>query len=261
MFLDRYIQVLWYLNIAATAVLLVKMWKEELLVRYKALSSYLVWDLATALILVWVPLTRNLYAKLYFSFQGLTWVLYVLTTLELFTHVLKQYPGFAVFGRRLVTFALAVSVSIALLSMIAGINADPSAPWQTQLAMNLFLLGRVVCLTVLSFVGLSACIFLWFPLPLPANSTRFLFGYSLCFLARTILMFTLNQRGFRAAPLLNALTLTVVAGCLIYWIFQLRKAGETATLSLSRRWTAEEQQRVLDQIQSINSSLMQSRRK
>lgn len=259
--LVEWTRALWFLSIGLTAVLLAQLWRQGLLHTYRVLTVYLVWDIASAVVLASIKYGTTLYGVLYLSFLPVTCLLYVLTTLELMTQVLRHYPGFAVLGRRLISVALTVGACLALLSMFSGVNYQSNAPRSTVIATTLFLLSRVVCLTVLGFVASSSVMFLWFPLPLPANATRFLIGYSICFATRTINYLLLAQKGFSYAEQASFAMMVVLTFCLLFWIVRLKREGEEPALAVTTKITVEQQQRILDQIQSINTSLIRVRRK
>ncbi len=259
--LVEWTRVLWFISIGLTAVLLAQLWRQGLLATYRVLTIYLIWDIVSAVTLASVKYGTTTYGVLFFSFQPITCLLYVLTTLELMTQVLRHYPGFAVLGRRLLSASLAVGASLALLSMFSGVNYQPNVPRSTLIAVNLFLLSRVVCLTVLGFVATSTFLFMWFPVRLPPNATRFLIGYSICFAVRTINYLLLGQKGFSYAEQASFVMMVVLSTCLSFWIVRLRREGEEPVLARSGKISMEQQQRILEQIQSINTSLMRARRK
>ena len=253
-------RLLWMLSIAATVVLLLKLWKEGLVGRYRWVSAYLGWSVLSAIVLSRIPRRTNRYAEVYFFFEIVFWMLFILTTLELFTSVLRRYRGIATAGRRFISAALGIALSIALLSMFIGADYPPNTPLKGVVVMHLFLFGRVVCLSVLLFLLIMSAGLSWFPVPLPANAVRFLLGYTVVFAARTMGYFGVNLRGFGIAEVVSVMCIAAALLSLTYWVIKLNAAGEKTDIIVAHRWSPEAETRLLEQLSSVNSSLGRSSR-
>jgi len=49
--------------------------------------------------------------------------------------------------------------------------------------------------------------------------------------------------------------------CLGYWVFALKPQGESKSIVVSHQWKPEQEERLLSQLQAINSSLLRAARK
>jgi hypothetical protein len=256
-----WLNLLWWCVSAATLVLLIRLWREGLVSTYRYFFAYLAWDLFSQVTLHFVDRRTTRYAIVYFCFQGVIWVLYIITSLELTSSVFRRFPGVTTLGRSVLSVSLAIGIGSSLVSMAFGVNYPPAAAPVTVVMMNLFLLGRIVCLSVLVFLLTSSAFLLWFPVPLPANATRFLLGYTACFAARTTGLFMLNQQGFAWSRMASVVSLGVILGCLVYWILRLSRQGEVTDIVVGQRSDPEREQRALSQLEAINSRVSDTIRK
>jgi hypothetical protein len=245
----RWLQII---SIAATVALLAKLNREHLLSIYRYFSAYLIWDLLVSVVLIFIPPDRSLYGYIYFPAQVVTWALYVLTALEFFTSVVRRYPGIASLGRKIMAASLGVALVAALVSMSFGVNYPAETSTLTLIALNLFLLTRIVCLSVLVFLLVSSGLLTWFPVPLPANAVRFLLGYTVIFFTRTVSFLLVNYQGFIATKIVSLAVVLAFVGCVTYWIFRLIVVGPRAN--------PEQEQRLIEQMEAINARLARSRK-
>jgi len=257
--LENWERVLWLLSVVATIILLLRMWKERLLLQYRWFSGYLGWSVLSAVVLWRVPRATNRYTELYLVFESVFWVLFILTTLELFSSVLRRYNGIASMGRRFIQISLGIALAIALLSMYIGANYPPQTPTPAIVVYSMFLFGRIVCLSVLVFLLIMSAGLMWLPVPLPANAVRFLLGYTLCFAARTMGYFSVNLKGLGVGQLVGTICISAALLCLVYWVIRLSAEGEQTNVIVGHRWSEEGEQRLIGKISSLNSALTRSR--
>lgn len=250
-------RLLWFLSVGAIGVLLVKMWKERLIAHYRYFTIYLVSALISASVLAQMPPHTSAYAITYFCFAGLRWVLYVLITLELFSVVLVKLPGLATVGKRLVKAALALSLTVALLSLAVKARASGKFPKLEAF----YLTERVIVVSVLFFLAAMVVFLLWFPVPLSRNATVYALGYTIYFASKVLGLFAINLRGTEVVQYISPVHIGVSILCCGYWIARLNSAGEDITGSLGGRSDPAEEARLLRQLQSLNSSLNRSRYK
>lgn len=100
---------------------------------------------------------------------------------------------------------------------------------------------------------------IWFPVPLSKNVSAYALGYALFFSVKTLGLFTLNLRGMPAvAQGVSLFTILTVLLCYGYWIYTLRREGENIPVVLGHSWNPASQQRLSQQLQAINASLMRT---
>src|SRR5580658_1237424 len=87
-------------EIAALAILCLRMWLAGLYRIYVYFFGYLVLELLQALIPVIVPLGSRLYRDLYVASQVFILGFYALVVLELYSNVLRDFPGIGGTARR-----------------------------------------------------------------------------------------------------------------------------------------------------------------
>jgi len=252
---------LWIASVAATAVLLAKLLRNRLALRYRSFSAYLGFGILSAVVLGAVKRATNLYAYIYFAFEFVFWVLQILILFELFGLVLNRYPGVQTLGRRVLKTSLALAVAIALLSMLFKPGVPAETPVLGVAFQSLYLLDQVVSASVLTFLCLMVGFLLWFPVPLSFNAARYAFGFTIYFAAKTFALFAINMEGVGWAQGASILFLALSSGCMIYWIATLTQVGEDAIVSVVSNGNPERYARLLGQIESINTSLLRSRRK
>lgn len=114
---DKIEHLLWLLATVATAVLVYRMWREQLIRNYRAFFFFNVLSFIAFVVMSQMSRRTNFYAYTYMGIEAARWLLYILITLELFTVVLKNYPGIATAGKRFVTASLAISLIISILSL------------------------------------------------------------------------------------------------------------------------------------------------
>ncbi len=62
------------------------------------------------------------------------------------------------------------------------------------------------------------------------------------------------------ARLVSPISITVATIGLIFWLISLNRAGEQKTMIIGHSWDREDEERVLQGLQTINASLMRMRK-
>jgi hypothetical protein len=184
--------------------------------------------------------------------------LYVLLVLEIYSLVLQNYAGLQTVGRWI--FYLAVPLSI-LLSGASVLPKWQSATEKWPIVFYFALVDRGVMFGLVVFILLFLGLLSSYPITMSRNlvlhiavTTVFLMSSSLVYLVR-------NVEGDTATRLVNLCNQIITVLCWSAWLLYLRPAGETKETTLHRQWTREEERRLLDQLTSINSSLLRATRK
>ncbi len=250
----------WYLNIAAIVVLLVRMSSTGLFRTYRWFGIYLLADLTESLFFLYFLQTHALrrYAETYMAGQAVKMVLAVFVLLELYRVSLASQPAIARFGRQTVGYALAMAAAIA----VTGLLLDRSAPKdQPLLLYRYFAVERTMDLWALLFLLLITAFMLWFPVHLMRNAAFYLLGFMVYFSARSAGLLVVNLLNHRYQPYVDAAMLSISLGCLLLWIVALRRENEDQATVIGHRWDASEVARLAGQLDAINASLLRLSRR
>src|SRR5271168_1320144 len=106
-------QILLIIQIAALAILCLRMWATGLYRIYVYFFGYLVLELLQTLIPLLVPLESRLYQDLYYVSEALIMACYALVVLELYSKVFRDLEGIASTARRYIQGTLVVSIGLA----------------------------------------------------------------------------------------------------------------------------------------------------
>jgi hypothetical protein len=70
-----------------------------------------------------------------------------------------------------------------------------------------------------------------------------------------------NVVGHEMMSQLNTVLEVISAGCYLVWIFFLTRAGESRITMMWHNWSPDDEQRLIDQLNSINATLLRAARK
>ncbi|MGI8745288.1 MAG: hypothetical protein ACR2NN_22490 [Bryobacteraceae bacterium] len=172
--------------------------------------------------------------------------LYALITLELYSLVLKNLAGIATVTRRYVRAALVIAILLSVL--LVGIEQTPK-----NIISYLFGVERPIVTSLFCFVFLITGFLVYYPIPLNRNVIFYTIGYAIYFTSKATTLFMRNT-GSRPDMILGLVMLAVSTGCLIFWIFALTRKGEEAKLTIGRGLTAQDEERLRQQLEAINAS-------
>jgi hypothetical protein len=243
-------QILLIAEIAALAILCLRMWVVGLHRVYAYFFGYLVLELLQTLIPVIVPLESRLYRDLYVASQALIVGFYALVVLELYSNVLRDFPGIGGTARRYIKFTLVLAIVIALLPL--GLEKT-----QATLTGYLWFYERTVMLSLVFFVLLVGAFLVYYPVPLGRNVIVYLMGYAVYFLTRVTTAFLANL-GDVWNRQLSSIAMAVSLLCLIFWIIALSREVETTRVVVGHQWNPSDKQRLRAQLDAINARLLRA---
>jgi hypothetical protein len=243
-------QILLIIEIAALAMLCLRMWLAGLYRIYIYFFGYLVLDLLQTLIPFLLPLESRLYRDAYVASQALILVFYVLVVLELYSKVLADLTGIASVARRYIQIILVLAIGVALL--LLGL-VKPKATVTGYL--NSF--ERTIMSSLVLFVLLVTAFLVYYPVPLGRNVIAYLVGYSVYFLTKAAITLIVNFGHHWVRPL-NSVAMAVAALCFTFWIIALGPAGEDKRLVVAHPWKPAEREKLRAQLDAINASLLRS---
>jgi len=253
-------QALWLLAMAGRAVLLARLASQGIVSTYKYFTGWLAFDSLRSVVL-WVfagdPSTLT-YAWVYVSTVPVLGVLQVLVILELYTLVLRNHPGIARFGRRSIAGALAVALLVATLTLFP----DFSNPYQEH-AFLLYaaIFERAVCSALLLALAAVTAFLVWFPVPLNRNTVVHSLVFAVFYLSGAILLLFRNLMGVEVIRILSTANVAITTCCYFTWCILLTKGGERRSVVFGHRWRLEDEERLMQQLNAVNETLLKSSRK
>jgi hypothetical protein len=246
-------QILLVAEIAALAILCLRMWLLGLYRAYAYFLGFLVFELLQALIPVLVPLGSRLYRDLYVASEAFITAFYALVVLELYSKILRDLPGIAGTARRYINFTLVLAILIALASL--GLEKA-----KATLTGYLWLWERTVMVSLVVFVLLVSAFLVYYPIPLGRNVIVYLMGYAVFFLTTAAQAFVYNL-GHLWIRQQASIAMGVFLACLVLWLLALSRQGETKRVVVGHQWNPADQQKLRAQLDAINASLLRASRK
>jgi hypothetical protein len=212
------------------AVLLMKLFHEQLQRRYPYFALYLFGFMLQTLIPIlkgW-KFDTNAYAYFYFASQPLIWAFGFLLIMELFGLVLAEFNGIRSAARLIVkvlgTISVGVSVATALPALIRIGGGS-----QTMLQIS-FVAMRTIIIELLFFLATVQFVLLKYRLTLPRNVVFYSIGYALFFSAFAVQAFLISIRPELVAAT-NVAAISVSCGCLLFWSVALDREGEAVEIA------------------------------
>jgi hypothetical protein len=250
------LSLLWGFSIVANATAALRLYQLDLNRVYRAFFAYLVFAAARSVILLPFNIRGGVYGIIYLVTLPITWVFYVLVVLELYSLVLQNYSGIYSLGRWTLYGALFFSVAVSVVTLI------PS--WGNEGSRLLF-----VCTTVERGVMFSLVIFLLlillflsrYPVTLNRNVIVHCIVYTIFFLGISMTMLVRNVVGHELMRELNKVLLGIGTACYLVWIFFLTRAGEARVMTLRHNWSDDDEKRLIEQLNTINATLLRAARK
>lgn len=254
---DAALKVLSYAEVVALVLLALKLWRTKLSRIYRALFVFAIFESARATLSLIVPRDTILYWYLYVATEPITWVLYALMTLEAYQTALSEFPAISSVSRRFVSVALAGAVVLSVGSLAFGTTTDGRYP----IMEAFFLVGRVVNASLLTFVVCLALILFWFPVPLNRNALVNAASFTFYFGITTGAIFLRNLAG----PDVNdgaSVAVMFAANCMVIaWMVLLNPQGQHQSVRAGIPRDKESAERLIGQLEALNSTLAGSVRK
>ena len=246
-------EILIILQTAVLVSLSFRLWWTKLHRVYLYFFGYLLAELLQIGILIVVPFRTNLYRDAWVATESITLCFYVLVVLELYGLVLRDLAGIASVSRRYIKITLAIAILFSLLPLYFE-----KTPINTT--QYVFLFERAVFSSLVLFLLLIAIFLAYYPLPLGRNLIVYLVGFAVCFLTKATALF-INNLSYNWNRQVDTIRMAATTLCLGYWVFALKPQGESKSIVVSHQWKPEQEERLLSQLQAINSSLLRAARK
>jgi hypothetical protein len=178
---------------------------------------------------------------------------YVLMVREVYGLALAHHRGLHTLGRWAMYVAITISVTLSFVSILAKIT--PKTPQRSRLIGYVFAIDRGVNFALVLFILLILFFLSRYPVPLSRNMVRHSSLLFIYFLSNTagILLRSIYGRGAKSDEISTVL-LGVTTIVTLGWLFLITPAGEevrkVAVIA------PEHEQRILQQLDSLNHTLM-----
>jgi hypothetical protein len=243
-------QILLIVQLGVLLALCARMWASGLHKVYVNFFRYLILEFLQALIPLLVPLESRLYRNLFVVSEGFIVTFDALVVLELYSVILRNLPGIANVARRYIKITLAFAIFVSLLPL--GIEKTPNT-----LTGYLFIFERPILSSLVVFVLLICGFLVYYPVPLGRNVIVYLTGYAVFFLTIATMQF-INNLGYFWNRQKSSVDMGITVACQVLWLLALSRQGEDKRIVVGHQWNPGDDQRLLDQLEAINTSLLRS---
>jgi hypothetical protein len=247
-----------YLNIAATAALIVRLLLSGLYAPYRCLFIYLGVDLTESVMAAVFRHNGFIYGIIYYAGQGLKMILAVLVVLELYRLALAGQPTLASYGRKTVSYVLTGAAAVALLGLAIDRTVPPGRP---PFLYRFLSFERTMDVCLFIFLLLIIAFMTWFPVRMKQNVALYIGGFVLYFLARASGLLLINILPPQYTNAMSNVMLSISLTCLVVWLIALRREGEQAITVVGHRWNPAATERLITQLEAINASLLRLSRR
>ncbi len=250
------LSLLWGFSIVANATAALRLYQLDLNRVYRFFFAYLVLTTARSLLLLPFNVRENTYALIYLATLPILWVFYILIVLELYSLVLQNYSGIYSLGRWTLYGALFFSVAVSVLTLIPtwGNETSKLLFWSTTVTRGVDFSLVIFLLLILVFLSR-------YPVALNRNIIVHCIVYTVFFLGTSMTILVRNVVGHELMRPLNIVLQVISAGCYLVWIFCLTRAGESRVTMLRHNWSPDDEQRLIEQLNNINATLLRAARK
>ena len=248
-------------------LLAIRVWGLGLHRVYRVFCIFLVFDVLTSSLALWVQLQQPKgwdYRVVWLILTPIDWVLYIALVYVLLSALLAKFPGVLSFSRKVLHFSFLTGAVIGIVTARPEFLSYERTRHVQALARILAAVAiadRVVSMT--AFLALTATLIfiLWFPVQMPRNLAVFCVGLVVFFAARTGMWIIYSWGPHINSAFVNTVVLFVLSGCLLYWLIVINKAGEQVPTRIGHSWNAAEQQRLLAQLEAMNATLLRAARR
>jgi hypothetical protein len=230
-----------------------KLWLTGLWRRYPALFVYFLLLIPHRVWPLLVDIRSTLYAKIWVITSPLFLVLHILVVFELYRLVLTNYRGLSTILRWAVVVFSGISLAISLGSM--GLFSGHVA---SKLRLT-FATERGIDSSLAVFMILLLLLLGRYPVRLSRNVKLYAVIFPVFFIGNTLGILLRVAFNLDLASEANTILAVVTTGCVYGWVFLLSKEGEAAPAPLPKIGE-EDQQRLLTQLDALNSTLMRASR-
>jgi hypothetical protein len=248
------------LIIVISFLVAIKLWRTALYKRYKALIAFLLFSGIYSLgALFFSPNYQSPAYKIYWEIgQPLTWLFSVWVVLELYSLILERHKGLATLGRWVQYAGFTVSVLVSVMALLPKIPAG--AETANAIPLYYFPIERGVDCGMLVFLLFILVWLTQYPVPLSRNVIVHSFVYTALFFTNSLGQFAQILLGVHPSPLVTFVLNSLFGLCILAWLIFLTRKGEETHMTVPR-FSREHEARVLDQLETLNQTLLRISKK
>ena len=192
--------------LTGAAALLFVLYRERLLIRYRALAAYLAFGFAAASILLPIDYSSRLFYWVYSVAEPILWVLQYLVVVELFSISFLLYPGIRLAIKIVQIAALLGAILIGRLSFV-----HREGHWVMQS------IHRSVTIAELAFLVLLFVAIIALPIKLSRNARRCVVGFGFSFGVDIALLFLARANNIDQLNFFSRIRL-LISGAVYFWL-------------------------------------------
>src|ERR1039457_4081735 len=271
--LSKYFQVISVLGSALTAY---KLYRARIHRRYRIFFAYLLFRIPYISCAIFLDVTGMTYLWLFTKSEPIVMLFYVLIVLELYRLVLERYKGLYTLGRWAMGVAMAIALSVSILSLGGLASGHKFSGWAMGVAMAIALSVSILSLGGLAsghkfsgwvifeakvearldlalvlFILLILLFLSRYPIRLNRNVVVHTIVYSVFFFANSLgLVLWLFKTEVPVG--LDRSLMGIASDCAVAWWLGLTKKGEEIQVHLPSLGPGAEQ-RVMQQLEALNA--------
>lgn len=247
-----------WLTLAGLAFTCIRLVQFRLHRRYRAFFAFLLFSVLRSGTLVALDVRGDAYMKVWAVTEPIRWIVCILLVLEICSLILQGHRGIYTMGQ----WALSGAFAVALLSAAASLLPGSGGAFDTSRVLGFLLLAdRGVMFSLVVFLLLILWFLSRYPIVLSRNVLLHAILYSTYFISNSLAALVRSTLGKEFSQPTNALLMAATAACALGWGFLLTPAGEKVTRKFRPAWAAGDERRLIEQLDSLNATLLRISRK
>jgi len=230
-----------------------KLFRSGLHRRYRIFFAYFVFRVPYLACMLSLDVKSDLYQQVWMVTEPLLWIFYILVVLELYGLILEKYKGLYSLGRWAMYLAMAVSITLSIVSLLPRIT--PELPQRSRRLGYIIAAERGIDFSLAVFILLILLFLSFYPVALSRNVKVHAVLYSIYFLSNTLVFLLRAVFGLKLGDTFNLFLMGASSGCVVAWLLLLNRKGEEVRASIPR-FGPEHEQRILTQLDALNSTLL-----
>jgi hypothetical protein len=245
-------------SVLASGLVAWKLYSTGLFRKYRLLFAYMLFRVPNLTCFAFLDVRSPLYSRVFVIAQTFVWFFYVAVVFELFSLVLARHKGLYTVGKWVMCAAIAIALLISGISL--SIKITP------QMQRSSVTLGIIVAIDRGLGFGLAISLVLmlallsFYTVPLSRNVLVHAVVYTVYFLSCSLSMILRTMFGVRNLAAVDTGAMAVSLCCVMAWYLFLTEKGEETRTKLP--WFgAEQEERILYHLDSLNATLLRATRK